>query len=285
MADAYRSLAAYEANLRKFISQKTVLRGFETRIYTDDSGIDLVMNVVKSTPDVTVIKFNCPEFREGKGHVGTFGTLVRFLPLFEDLDTVWISDIDVPDKYLDPNLENQKADIQISTFICYDRKVYARKYTILAGRLISHARFQKSLLTNFINKILDGGFDDTIRALNESNKRKPHSKFPYGMDEVFTNKALYDSIKRQDLLCYVTVNYNSFNILKYTSPMTQSEERKLLKAYHTYSEKNADIVRPIYERLIPYAIEKYPCLQYYLDNREKIDNNLDAHFWVHGEDM
>lgn len=285
MADAYRSVGRYESNLRKFMSQRKKLHGFETRIYTDDSGIDAVMEIVKAEKGVTVIKFNCPEFREGRGHVGTFGTLVRFLPLFEDLDTVWISDIDVPDAYLEPELEIPSADIQISTFICYSRKVYGRKYTIVAGRMISHTRFQKSLLTNFVNKILGGGFSETIKALNDNNRSKPASKFPYGTDEVFTNTSLYDSIKRQDLRCHVTINYNAFNVLKYSSPMTKIEEQSLLKAYNTPTPRNAVRVRSIYERLIPYALDKYPCLNEYLDNKDKIDSNLDGRIWVDGKDL
>jgi len=66
-----------------------------------------------------VIHFNCPEFREGEGHTGTFGTFPRFLPLFEkDLELVWVTDIDVIQSYLNPKIAEKTPDAMIHTYIC-----------------------------------------------------------------------------------------------------------------------------------------------------------------------
>jgi hypothetical protein len=104
MADAYRKVEKYQHYLQKFLQQKQVLKGFETRIYTDDSGKEFALKVTKNDPTVSVYHFNYSPLREKIGHIGTFGTLIRFLPLFESgLETVWVSDIDIPDSYLDPS--------------------------------------------------------------------------------------------------------------------------------------------------------------------------------------
>ena len=110
--DAYRYVGGYQKNLERFLYQKNRLKGFETRIYTDDSGQEFVLKAAEKDPTVSVYHYNFPPLQETGGrHCGTFGTLMRFLPLFEPgLETVWVSDIDVNNDYLDPSLPaNAKA--------------------------------------------------------------------------------------------------------------------------------------------------------------------------------
>jgi hypothetical protein len=96
MKDAYRRKEKYETNLKLFLKYKKTLKGFETRIYTDDSGKDFALEAAKNDPTVSVYHFNYPPLREEEGHVGVFGSLVRFLPFFEPgLEIVWESDIDI----------------------------------------------------------------------------------------------------------------------------------------------------------------------------------------------
>ena len=108
MKDAYRPKEYYEKNLQQFLSYKKILKGFETRIYTDDSGKDYALKATKNDPTVSIYHFNYPPLREEVGHIGTFGTFVRFLPLFESgLEVVWISDIDIFNSYLDSSYKNE----------------------------------------------------------------------------------------------------------------------------------------------------------------------------------
>ena len=109
-----------------FLGQVKQLKDFEVRIYTDDTGSEFALKVAKD-PNISVIHFDCPEFREGRGHMGTFGTLVRFLPLFEKHEIVWIADIDIPDFFVSQkNLDEMfghSCDFKLSSRICYERKV------------------------------------------------------------------------------------------------------------------------------------------------------------------
>lgn len=153
VGEAYRDFKQYIGNLRRFAIDSEQLTDFEVRIYTDDTGKDYALEIAAPYPRISVLHYNCPAFRDGKGHSGMFGTLVRFLPMFEDLDIAWCSDIDIPRHYLDPTvlrqMSNQKTDIYINTFICYERKAWARRNTIVVNKFITKIQFPRALLTRF----------------------------------------------------------------------------------------------------------------------------------------
>jgi len=252
MTESYRSFEQYKANLKTFVTQASKLSAFEVRIYTDDTGIEYAKELL--SPHVSVYHFNCPEFREGTGHVGTFGTLVRFLPLFEEHQTVWISDIDIPGHWLNKPFGR---DIEAYSMLCYDRKVYARKYTLGAGRFISRVKFPRALLTRFITKVIEGDLDSTIEALNKQNKRKPQSKFPYGMDEVFLNTSVYNSMKKHSLDVSILIDYIPSLI---THAVTQEEARIIQTYYRTADRSLVPKLKDIFRKKIPAILDQYPCL-------------------------
>lgn len=259
MKDAYRSYEKYERHLQKFLDQvKQFLKNFEVRIYTDDTGKDFALKVAKD-PDVSVLHFDCPQFREGEGHVGTFGTLVRFLPLFEDHKLVWSSDIDVPDNYF--IMDFPSGDFKINTFLCHQRKVYGKKYTILAGRFITKVQLPRALLTRFLNKVSDGDYQKERDGLNAANKYKPPSPFPYGMDELFLNWPLYEWIKKHDYSISITNNFVDpvlINIITIHSP---KEIEIVIKYYRTGDKKYIPKLKEIFRKHVQLGIEKYPCLK------------------------
>jgi len=252
MTDSYRSFEKYKANLATFITYTHKLTDFEVRIYTDDTGIEYAKTFIGS--HVSVYHFNCPEFREGTGHTGTFGTLVRFLPLFEDHQTVWISDIDIPQHWL---TKPPSGDIDGYTMLCYDRKVYARKYTLGAGRFISRVQFPRAMLTRFLNRVSKGDFDSVVDALNKQNKRKPQSKFPYGMDEVFLNSSMYDWIKRANLNMVILIDYIPALITHF---VTAKEKATIEHYYKTNNQSLVPKLKEIFKKKIPPILDQYPCL-------------------------
>jgi len=48
MTDAYRYVEKYKRYFMKFLYQKRVLKGFETRVYTDDSGKDFILVLIQT---------------------------------------------------------------------------------------------------------------------------------------------------------------------------------------------------------------------------------------------
>jgi hypothetical protein len=258
MKDSYRLFDKYKLNLNRFLKQCQSLKNFEIRIYVDNTSGDLSFI---DDPNVSIYHFDCPEFRDGDGHLGTFGTFVRFLPLFEKHSLVWISDIDVPDHYF--NISGS-YDFRIVSNICYERKVYGRKYTILAGRFVSRHQLPKSLLTRFLNKILDGDYNDQITQLNSEN-RKPPSNFPYGMDELFLNKSIYDYIAKKPFKVLTIVDMFVSSMLIYNTQLPKSSQTLLLQYYETPNKKMIPKILDLYHEYIPLILNKYPCLQKVLD--------------------
>jgi len=266
MKDAYRSYEKYERHLQKFLQQVKIFKDFEVRVYTDDTGKDFALKVAKD-PNVSVIHFDCPQFREGEGHVGTFGTFVRFLPMFEDHQLTWSSDIDIPDNYF--SLENSSSDFRIYTHLCYERKVYGRKYTISAGRFISRHQLPRALLTRFLNKISDGGFNKEIDLLNDANKHKPPSPFPYGMDELFLNLSVYDWIKKHDFQVSVLIDYVPAMLINYNAGLTKDEDAVVYQFYKTNDKRLIPKLINIYRKKVPPIVDKFPCLQPLVDKLNK----------------
>lgn len=260
MEDAYRPVAFYEKRLDRFLKMARNKTGFEIRIYTDDSG----KNIVMKQPDISVYHFNYQPLRESIGHIGTFGTLMRFLPMFEDLDTVWISDIDIPElvmpKFTTPIFYNELS--------CYEMKVYGRNHTIVADRIITHQMFPMSILTRFINKLTAEEVD--IDGLNLQNKYKPKSKVPYGIDELFLNTSVYDYLKRHEISVTTSKSYLLNTGFYRKAGFTNSE---LLFAYEYYSKPNpADFgkIKELYKRKIAPLIERYSCLQGLFDVLDRL---------------
>jgi hypothetical protein len=280
MQDAYRDVSFYKDYLESLINKKSkLLKGFELRIYTDDSGKEIVLDLAKNHNHVSVHHYNYPAFKEGNGHTGTFGTLVRFLPLFETgLEIVWITDIDVAYPIIDPNtirqMKNLNRDFYVNSFFCYERKPWIAgvKYPIVAYKVISFKTFPRQLLTRFITKLTNGDYKDVIENINNYNERKkPNNRFPYGMDEYFINKIFYNYLKTHDVSIYLMIGYPILSLLVYRDQSLTSDEVKMIKDFSYIPTKEVyPKIKKIMKRSIPKVVDELPCLQELLDN-DKID--------------
>jgi hypothetical protein len=289
MNDAYRSFEKYRKALASVLGTGGIDPKYSFRIYTDDSSKNDALAICARFPNVntSVIKFNCSEFRDGVGHTGTFGTLVRFLPLFEkDLEEVWITDIDIPPHYLlsDPIEKLMRGcEVFIQTNICYDRKVYARKYTIIANRVIFRTFFSKALLTRFINKLKDGKLEDIVQKLNLANTRKPSSKVPYGIDEVFMNTEIYNNLIKKDINCCILKQYYAEN---FVAGVVSAKEAEILRENYLYpSAITVRKAKKIYKEKIPLVIEKYPCLEEMLTNLDSFTTQFTKLNIINSQDL
>jgi hypothetical protein len=196
--------------------------------------------------------------------------MIRFLPLFEKkLKIVWISDIDIPKNYLDPlivsNAEKSNVDFCYRTYVCYERKLYGRIYSILAGTMVSFIRFPIKIFNNFLNDLLlpSNELSLYLDQLNKGNqlKGKPYSKIPYGFDEIFTNQIIYNYLIKKSLKCYILKDY--INAGKYLnhSKLLSIEENKLINNY--YYKPSYDLfqkIKKIFKDLLPLLTE-HECLQ------------------------
>jgi hypothetical protein len=283
MKDRYRDFEKYKRHLKNFLRQSRLLPTFVVRIYTDDSGKDIALEAAESYDHVTVLHYDYPKFREGDGHIGTLGTIPRFLPLFEKgLEMVYVSDIDIPDSYLDVNIiakmKKEGSKFLLPTRVCYQqRKPYGRKYTILAGQLIAKHIFSRAILTNFLKKLEDGGLDDALAKMNASNTRKPPSKIPYGIDEWFLNTVYYDSIRRLNVPVLAQVQYDFTGLIR---DLTPQEDAILLTQYRNPTEETTRKAMDVFRKKIPALLGKYPCLQEVLDKQHLFKKDFILTFTV-----
>jgi len=291
MADAYRPLRQYQYNVIRFLKQKNSLKGFETRIYTDDSGKEIVLNAVKEDPTVTVIHFHDHRFHDDIGHIGTFGTLIRFLPLFEPgLETVWVSDIDIPDSYLNPSLittmKARKADFSYMNFVCYDKKVYGRAYTILAGTMISFHTFPKQLFTKFLTLLQHPtkAFQQMLDQLNAAARGKPSSKIPYGTDEIFTNGPLYNYLIKESIPCLIRKDYEYART--YLHGIRTKQDDQLFEAYYRHpTQHNFEQVKRIFKQKLPLLPEPHACIQEMLRRMDSFKTSFIKTFVKTGKEL
>jgi len=272
MVEAYRDFLKYQKFIPLIIQYSLRLKDFEFIIYTDNTGVDFLVEACKNYKHISIIHYDCKPFRQNNGHIGTFGTLVRFLPMFEkDLNIVWITDIDISDDHIDMKyidaMKKTKSSIYFPTRVCYDRRVYGRKYTIIADRMIFFQKFPKILFTNYIKKILNNKLETKIKELNtvNSEKKKLPSKVPYGIDELFLNTSLYDYIKKKKLQCYISKRYLVLGHLEYNCNITNTERQILYTYIKNQNKLQFDAVKNIYIKYKSLLLAKYPCYQEFYD--------------------
>ena len=297
--DGYRRRERYVKSLHKFLHYKKQLKGFETRIYTDDSEKDFLLDLVKKDPTVSIYHYNFPPLRDESGHIGIFGAFVRFLPLFEQgLRTVWISDIDIIRDYLDPSIiakaRAAKADFCFRTYVCYEQiKLYARAYSILAGTMLSFHTFPKSMFNNFLQELVHppkelSNFFDKLNKENKDYRLRSDTKIPYGFDEVFTNKYMYNYLIKNNLRCYIIKEYEyASNLLRWNNIIKdQDDDDKALYNYYSYRtipsfKKAKDI---LHEKL-PLIADKYPCIQDMLNKFDLFKHDFIRTFVKTGKEL
>lgn len=271
MNDPYRDFTKYQKYLVRFFEYAKVLPDFQVRVYTDDTGSEFALKASADNDQVSVYHFDCPEFRDpqGKGHIGVFGPMVRFLPLFEEHEIVWISDIDVREWFIDPAFLKQmiknNCDFSISTFPCYFRKAFSNKYTIIAHRIISRVQLPRALFTRFLTKLNSGQLNDKVDLLNAENKGKPPSRVPYCTDELFLNTSVYNWLRNHDLKFYIEIDYLLLGLI----PGAVSELFKYgpntEKLFYRFSlerdPKYIPTLTQVFRKILGHYKEKYPCLE------------------------
>jgi hypothetical protein len=160
-----------------------------------------------------IVLYSCVNYQIGTDlnyHMGLFGTLVRFFPMFDfennDANTVIISDID-DYNYFEKSIENIKlikSNIRPQTNLCFFKAGNISKNVLykissfyknipnpyaVASNFISFARCDKQVLYDFLIEISES--DELLTKYKhkfESNANLlTGDKFVYGFDEYFLN--------------------------------------------------------------------------------------------------
>jgi hypothetical protein len=249
----------------------------DNTIYSDTE----TMKTLKNLDRVTLILYECSEFLIDKFHVGLFGTLVRFFPLFKfpnnDSKVAFITDADMVDRLVNSQLDilntikKEKLIKKISIAytgnffhinrnsnkkIVYNGKDYIFPYcvtsAIMGFKKISPKPFVKFMkkLTLYMN---DKSRPDKILSnyyiSPDKFKIKCENNICFGVDEYFLNRILFKYLlKKGKSFCYHNIfDMASFNFYKHPD---SPELRQ-------FGEHNAEYKKVFTEYMTKIGLDKY----------------------------
>jgi hypothetical protein len=248
MRGPYRSFDKYINYLKNLINNfydKAKNADFDMRVYFDNSCKNEIKSLIEKYKQVEFYKFNYQPLRIGEFHNGTFGSIIRLLPIFNKEDSsydyIWIDDIDIHN--IDFTLMKIIKERNIKTFIhsmfCYIRP-WIKSNTVLNFPLITNIKLDMNILTKYLNDIVNNKYkkiiDEIIKYRNDKFKYDYDVKFPYGMDEYFTNSIINDDLTKN---LYIYKEFDISRMLKkiYLSNLIKDKREndivnELLKLYN-----------------------------------------------------
>lgn len=229
MKTKYRNAEVYTKGLITQLEYlDTVDENFVYRLYVDESIIDNefwveAMEEFVKRDYTEVYEYDYPPVKDGSYHNGTFGTMMRFMPLFEtkkekDWDMMTCIDVDMElDKYDlfgDLNIFKEKEQkFMMKTPMCYHLRGHRKnmkvalkhKMAVIALGFASKMTFNKKLMTDFLKDF--NSDTDLYRYYKEEvefnrSDTEEHLKvdrFTYGVDEYFLTDILLALIIKEKI--------------------------------------------------------------------------------------
>lgn len=183
---------------------------------------------LKQNKSIQMIKFNCPTFKKDKDdicHLGLFGTIIRFYPLFDFKDNSNINHVIVIDTDIN-TVNNLYLYKKIHDFITKNYKqvrIYGKyrptigkgtdsrkmnKIWILAGTIQLYGKkFDSNVLLNFFKKLAFGDNSDILKYIETyllEYKQENKGIFSYGIDEYFYNMYIIPELtKNKEIYSYM----------------------------------------------------------------------------------
>lgn len=218
-------------------------------------------------------------------HDGTFGTMSRFLVLYDkpelpkNIKYIWVTDTDMPpyifsyDNILD--LKKYKAQVSYYSKACYDREWIPSNvhHSIGAGKIISStkAKYDFASFEKFLFDVHNNKFEEIKNRIIERRKNsKTHrvidvKYFPYGFDELFANLYLIKDIEKYTYIVYYEISLEHFNNYVQLLPEKMYKEYKKSSVYNDltkaetrvwYSDKHEERLKTKHE-LVKYNKKMY----------------------------
>lgn len=244
----YKNFMIY-LNGIKILSEVSRKKNLDVRIFIDETikNDERTMEYLKKYDNLTLILYKCPNFLIDKHHVGLFGTLVRFFPLFNfpnnDAKVVFLADADTKEHYimylielyelLKQNKASKKVHLayngryfhvnissdKITNLSDNDKEELYLPYCI-AQKFFGTKRISKKPFVKFIKK-MQLYMDDKTRPQKilsdyiitpDKFKIKCENNICFGIDEYFINKILFKyMLKKKIPFCYS----NAFDLAQF----------------------------------------------------------------------
>lgn len=224
------------------------------RIYYDNSAIQIINKHFIGKKDIQLFKYHCELFYNKTVHYNTFGTLIRFLPLFDikehyhnytyilDIDNVSSKESLYNKMIFMSNLINKNTIYYSSKFGYSNRSQFKNmniKYPMLAGIFINrNLKFNKDNILSFIYE-------------HYVHNKNLNTLFIYGIDEIYLNK----NFTTDNYYCFIlkdkithSVYKDYYNILKNQS----NEIDNIIKSYNNVNinHTNLDIIDEINQKIL-----------------------------------
>jgi len=200
----------YNKVYNQYKDEKFTIRLFiDNSIYKDK----ILFNRLEKMDKIEIVLYSCENYQIGTDlnyHMGLFGTLVRFFPMFNfennDADIIIISDIDDYD-YFEKSIQNIKlikSNIKTNTNISFFKAGNISKnvlYTIssiynsipnpyaVASNFISFSKCDKQVIYDFLLEISESNelLTKYQHKFESNSNLLTGNKFVYGFDEYFLN--------------------------------------------------------------------------------------------------
>lgn len=230
-------------------------------------------------------KYISSEIKGYSGHDGTFGSIVRFLPLYsefrpDNIKYVWISDIDLACKafhykYIN-NLTKHKASLSYFSKSCYNKpwSDIEIKHPVFAGRIImnTNVKLNKKDFFDFLKDVRDLKYKsiyDEI-ALHYQNKEREVigvKWFPVGFDELFLNKYIHPIFMKYKRIIYFDISLSLFR-----GYLNKEEKKEFNRLFNLCQELNQPVPIKARQRYIEMNKILYDKIKYLdFDKDESLD--------------
>lgn len=231
----FQNINGYEFYLRIYFDRSLIKKSGNNII---DEEIDTLwlplLRKLKKHSFIQLCKFKHKDFIEDNNifHIGLFGTIIRFLPMFNfnfnnNIQLLIVSDVDLNDKYL------KYAKDSYNYVINHDLKFFFRTsfckgtngrqlvsqdianswLRIMAGTMvINNYRFDKNLLNIFFSQIHHKKYEDNLLSFMnidktvDLHKKKTTSEsiFKYGIDEFFASYFIKECVEKNIKFGYIS---------------------------------------------------------------------------------
>lgn len=278
----YKGFYKYINGIKK-LNEIAKSNNMEVRIFIDNTiYLDKeIMKTLESLDKVTLILYECSEFLIDKFHVGLFGTIVRFFPLFKfpnnDSKVAFITDADMVERLVNSQFdifnEIEKENLTKKIYIAYTGNFFhinrnANKKIVYNGKeyifpycvtsaIMGFRHISSKPFIKFMNRLSLYMNDKTRPEKILSNyyispdkyKIKCENNICFGIDEFFLNNVLFKYLLRKEKpFCYHNIfDMASFNF--YKNP--ESPELR------QFNKNNGEYIKIFNEYMKKVGLDKY----------------------------
>ncbi len=196
MEKNYKSHDIYFKGIKNLIKDiPKVLPNFRLRIYYDDTTEEQVKQISLNKPNIELFKYSIPKLKNNGYHYGVVGTLMRFLPLYDNtihkVDCCLVVDIDNKFYYSYKPLFNYLIDNNIKFAFksrpCYTivkriRCTNTKSYGVFGGFIYQSISLPYSIFSMFLENTYINN-----KLVNYIKNCGLEDKYSYGIDEIFMN--------------------------------------------------------------------------------------------------